>query len=214
MKVSAITSPFFDDDQVRADNAHLRFALVAAAAIILLLAFAVCVLIFRPRVLPYVVMVNEKGEPMTIARPVTGTQAMNTVIVKWALAEFIRNARTVTGNTEEQKEHLRAAYAFAREQAAKALSDYYHDGDGAHDPFQIAQKGWVEVRILRTLSLPAPDTYECDWTETAHQYSGAATATSIWRATLKAAFTPPDATDPRNAIGLYVTTLDWSAEAN
>ncbi len=170
-------------------------------------------LIFRPRTLPYLVMVNGNGEPIALAQPVLGTQALNDVVIKWAIEEFIRNARTVTANLDEQKDHLRDGYAFAREQAAKALSDYYHDG--RHDPFSIGQKGWVEVQITRTpLKLPAPDTYQVDWIETHHDYNSTLTASTSWRATLKVVTAAPDNTDGRNPIGLYVTNLDWSAEVN
>ena len=201
----------FEDQKLHADNARLRQAIVAAGVAIPLLTFAVCVLIFRPRVLPYVVMVNAQGEPISVAQPVTGTQTLNEVVVKWALAEFIRNAKTVTANVDEQKEHLRTAYAFAREQAAKALTAYYHDGE--HDPFTLAGKGWVEVRIVRTpLKLPAPDTYQVDWVEAWHEYSGTVARSTSWQATLKAVTLPPDTEDGRNPLGLYVTTLDWSPE--
>jgi type IV secretory pathway TrbF-like protein len=175
----------FEDEQLRHHNQKLSRMLIAVTGIALLLTFAVCVLIFRPRTLPYLVMVNEHGEPVTVAQPVLGTQTLNDVVVKWAIAEFIRNAKTVTANIDEQKDHLRDAYAFAREQAAKALTDYYHDGE--HDPFSIGQKGWVEVRITRApLRLPAPDTYEVDWVETHHDYNSDLISSTSWRATLKA----------------------------
>src|SRR5216684_2421524 len=89
------------------------------------------------------------------AQPVLGTQALDDVVIKWAISEFIRNAKTVSANLDEEKELLRNAYAFASQQAAKALDDYYHDGE--HDPFTIEQKSWVEVRLTRApLWLPAP----------------------------------------------------------
>ena len=203
----------FEDQELRNDNARLWLTVAGAGVVILLLGFAVCVLMFRPRMLPYVVMVNEKGEPMMVAQPVVGTQTLNDVVVKWTLGEFIRNAKTVTANVDEQKEHLRSAYAFAREQAAKALTDYYHDGQ--HDPFKLAGKGWVEVQIVRTpLKLPAPNTYQVDWIEVWHEYNSELTKSAAWRATLKAVTLTPDPDDRRNPIGLFVTTLDWSAEVN
>ena len=192
---------------------RLWLTVAGAGVVIFLLGFAVCVLMFRPRMLPYVVMVNEKGEPIMVAQPVVGTQTLNDVVVKWALGEFIRNAKTATANVDEQKEHLRSAYAFAREQAAKALTDYYHDGQ--HDPFKLAGKGWVEVQIVRTpLKLPAPSTYQVDWIEVWHEYHSELTKSAAWRATLKAVTLTPDPDDRRNPIGLFVTTLDWSAEVN
>jgi type IV secretory pathway TrbF-like protein len=203
----------YEDQLIRDHNQLLARLLITITAITALLAIAVCVLMFRPRTLPYLVMVNGKGEPVALAQPVLGTQALNDVVVKWAIGDFIRNAKTITANLDEQKDHLRDAYAFAREQAAKALTDYYHDGQ--HDPFSAGQKGWVQVSISRTpLKLPAPDTYQVDWVETHHDYNSTLTVSTSWRATLKVVTAPPDNTDGRNPIGLYVTNLDWSAEVN
>ena len=213
MAANPVFATDYEDQLIRQHNQRLAQMLIAVSGICVLLALAVCVLIFRPRTLPYLVMVNGHGEPIALAQPVLGTQALNDVVVKWAIAEFIRNAKTVTGNLDEEKDRLRDTYAFAREQAAKALTDYYHDGQ--HDPFTISQKGWVEVQITRTpLKLPAPDTYQVDWVETHHEYNSDQVTSTYWRATLKVVTATPDNTDGRNPIGLYVTNLDWSAEVN
>ncbi len=203
----------FEDQQIRDHNRLLSRLLIAVTSLAVLLGFSVCMLIFRPRTLPYLVLVNAKGEPVAMAQPVLGTQVLNDVVIKWAVAEFIRNARTVSSNIDEEKDHLRDAYAFASEQAAKALTDYYHDGE--HDPFSIAQKSWVEVRITRApLKLPAPDTYQVDWVETQHAYNSDVTTATSWRATLKVESGTPDTSDGRNPLGLYVTSLDWSPEVH
>jgi type IV secretory pathway TrbF-like protein len=201
----------FEDQRLQEDNHRLWALLRINAATSAVLLIAVLVLIFRPRTLPYVVTVNEHGEPIAAAQPVLGTQVLNDVVIKWAISEFIRNAKTITSNIDEQKNLLRQAYAFASGQAAKALTDYYHDGE--HDPFTIAQKNWVEVRIIRTpLKLPAPDTYQVDWVETEHPYNSDVTTVTNWRATLKVETGAPDSSDGRNPIGLYVTSLDWARE--
>jgi type IV secretory pathway TrbF-like protein len=203
----------FEDQQLQAQNRRLWTLLAVNAGISFILLVAVAVLMLRPRVLPYVVMVDGKGEPVGAAQPMLGTETLNDVVIKWAISEFIRNAKTVSSNLDEEKELLRNAYAFASQQAAKALDDYYHDGE--HDPFTIEQKSWVEVRITRApLRLPAPDTYQVDWTESRHEYGGDLTTTTSWRATLKVQTGAPDNTDARNPLGLYVTTLDWSPEVH
>ncbi len=208
-------NPFlqFEDQQLAEHNRRLWTLLGANAAISAALLIAVLILILRPRILPYVVEVNQHGEPIAAAQPVLGTQLLNDVVIKWAISEFIRNAKTVTANIDEQKNLLRDAYAFAREQAAKALTDYYHDGE--HDPFSIAQKNWVDVRITRALlKLPAPDTYQVDWIETRHAYNSDLTTSTSWRAVLKVETSAPDGSDGGNPLGLYVTSLDWSPEVH
>src|SRR5712691_49196 len=203
----------FEDQQLHEQNRRLWILLAVNAGISCILLIAVAMLMLRPHTIPYVVMVDGKGEPVGAAQPVLGTQALNDVVIKWAISEFIRNAKTVSANLDEEKELLRNAYAFASRQAAKALDDYYHDGE--HDPFSIGQKGWVEVRITRApLRLPAPDTYEVDWVETHHDYNSDLTSSTSWRATLKAITATPDSKDGRDPIGLYITSLDWSPEVH
>jgi type IV secretory pathway TrbF-like protein len=205
--------PQFEDQAIRADNRRLRTLLAVNAGVSLVMLVALFVLILRPRTLPYVIEVNQHGEPVAAAQPVLGAQVLNDVVIKWAIAEFIRNARTVSSDIDEEKDHLRDAYAFASEQAAKALTDYYHDGE--HDPFSIAQKSWVEVRINRDpLKLPPPDTYQVDWIETRHAYNSDLSTATNWRATLRVENGAPNTKDGRNPLGLYVTSLDWSPEVH
>ena len=203
----------FEDQQLHEQNRRLWRLLAVNAGISCILLIAVAMLVLRPRAMPYVVMVDSKGEPVGAAQPVLGTQALDDVVIKWAISEFVRNAKTVSANLDEEKELLRSAYAFASHQAARALDDYYHDGE--HDPFTIEQKSWVEVRITRApLRLPAPDTYQVDWIESRHEYGSEVISTTTWRATLKVQTGAPDTRDTRNPLGLYVTTLDWSPEVN
>ena len=91
-------NPFlqFEDQQLAEHNRRLWTLLGANAAISAALLIAVLILILRPRALPYVVEVNQHGEPIAVAQPVLGTQLLNDVVIKWATSEFIRNAKTVT----------------------------------------------------------------------------------------------------------------------
>jgi type IV secretory pathway TrbF-like protein len=201
----------FEDQQVQEQNHRLWLTVAANTAINFLLFAALIVLMQRPRTIPYVVTVDGKGEPVGVAQPVQGAATFNDAVVKWAISEFIRNAKTVSANLDEEKEHLDRAYAFADGQGRQALDDYYHDGQ--HYPFTIEQKGWVEVQITRVpLRLSTPDTYQVDWTEKHHQYGGELSSTTAWRATLKVHTVKAESAGTLNPLGLYISTLDWSPE--
>ena len=88
----------FEDQQLHEKNRRLWRLLAVDAGISCILLIAVAMLIVRPRAMPYVVMVDSKGEPVGAAQPVLGTQALNDVVIKWAISEFIRNAKTVSAN--------------------------------------------------------------------------------------------------------------------
>src|SRR6266851_4131422 len=94
----------FEDQQLREQNRRLWILLAVNAGISWILLIAVAALMLRPHTIPYVVMVDGKGEPVGAAQPVLGTQVLNDVVIKWVLSEFIRNAKTVSANLDEEKE--------------------------------------------------------------------------------------------------------------
>jgi type IV secretory pathway TrbF-like protein len=200
----------WEDEEIRTHNRQLWRVTLASISANAIFVIAITVLMLRPRTLPYVVMVDTKGEPVTVAQPVVGTASLNDATKRWAISQFIRNARTVTANVDEEKETLENLMAFARQQAAVALKTYYNDG--VHSPFTIAKKSWVQVNDIRVLRLSVPDSYQVDWAETRNDYNNHNSVTSNWRATLTVTAGQASGKDPRNPLALFVTSLDWSPE--
>lgn len=209
--MAAQLNTMFEDALLRRHDRRLWASFIALAVIAALLGIANLVQTFRPRALPYVVMMDPHGQVLGMAHPVQSTTALNDVVVKWALEEFIRNSKTVINNVDEQKVMINSAIAFAREQAAQELHAYYFDGK--HLPWDLYLKCWVEVRITRQpLKLPAPNTWELNWSETRHDYGSDATQTTNWRGTMKVTLTAPDPNDTQDPLGLYITSLSWEPE--
>lgn len=208
---TALNSSVFEDQLIRQHDKRLWIALLVAFLLLAISGAANIIYALRPHTLPYVVMVNNKGEIITVAHPVQSTANLNDAVVRWALMEFIRDAKSLTNNLDEDKFRLNTAFAFAREQASQALKAYYMDGK--HYPWDNYQKVWIEVAITRLpFRLPAADTYEMDWIETTHDYGSPIIQTASWRAVMKVKVTAPSDADPLNPLGLYITSLDWSAE--
>src|SRR5260370_28711417 len=93
----------WEEGKIRNEKRRIwRIALASIAANVVF-AVALTVQMLRPRTLPYVVMVDAKGEPVTVAEPVVGAASLNEATKKWAIPQFIRNARTVTANVGEEK---------------------------------------------------------------------------------------------------------------
>jgi type IV secretory pathway TrbF-like protein len=200
----------FEDEQIRSQNRNVWHIALASIAANVVLAVVVAILALRPRTLPYLVEVNTRGEPVAVVQPVLGTQALNDATIRWALAEFIHNAFSVTANADEERENLHNAVAFMRGQAHKALKQWYNDG--VHYPITVAQKHWIDVHVTRVLRLPVPSTYQIDWESTTHDYNSDRTTTTNWRATVKVEV-DPTSHDPRNPLSLYVTTIDFAPES-
>ena len=64
----------FEDQQLHEQNRRLWILLAVNAAISCVLLIAVGALMLRPHTIPYVVMVDGKGEPVGAAQPVLGTR--------------------------------------------------------------------------------------------------------------------------------------------
>jgi type IV secretory pathway TrbF-like protein len=211
--MAALANVQFEDELIRYHDRRLWYGFIGVLIVAALLAAANLVQTFKPHAVPYVVVLNEKGEPTAVAHAVQSTAALNDATIKWAIMQFVRNAMTVTNNLGEQKEMINTALAFVRQQGDTALRAYYFDNNGEHLPWNLYLKKWVSVQITRQpWRLPAPDTWEVDASVTTHDYQSGATETTNWRTTVKATVTTPDSKDFRNPIGVYFTSLSFDQE--
>jgi type IV secretory pathway TrbF-like protein len=95
-------------------------------------------------------------------------------------------------------------------QASNMLTDYYHANKNANDPLMAGAGGWQEVRILRTLKLPAQSTFEVDYQTVRYSNNDESGVTTNWRATMQIAIGRPSDVNP---LGIFVSSLDFSPEA-
>lgn len=68
-----------------------------------MLAVAVCVLIFRPRVLPWVIEVNAKGEPVGAVQPMLGTASIGDSVIRYAISEYVDHAFRIDRDFDEER---------------------------------------------------------------------------------------------------------------
>jgi len=202
--------PHYEDDVLRQQNARWQLLSVIEGAACVLALVVIAVLLHQPRMRPYVVMVDPKGEPVALVRTLAGDpESMEDAAKRFLIQDFIKHAKTVTTDLAQQKEDLNDAYGEADKQAYAELNAYYHDAQVDRIPFDIAKKAWIQVSIPRVLKSSVPDTYQVDWVESRTDYNTVVTQYSSWRATVTVGDGP--VTD-RNPLGLYVTNLDWGSE--
>src|SRR6516165_4386382 len=157
---------------------------------------------------PYVIEVNSKGEPVGAVQPVLGTESVSDNVIRYAISEYIDHAFRVDRDFDEEKMLLGKAYAMSTGQASQMLTDYYHQK--GNDPLTAGTKVWQEVRVLRTLKLPAPSTYEVDYQTIRYSYNDDHAVSTNWRATMQIAIGRPSDINP---LGIFVNSLDFSPEA-
>ena len=190
-------------------NRLLRRVLASSAIVNVALAVLLAFFATRPRAIPYVVAVDKSGAITGIAQAVQpGAPISQDAIVRYQLAQFIRNARAILSDAGAMKGQIRRAYALARGQAGQVLNGWYR----AHDPFDAARHRSIQVQIESVLKL-SPDSYEVRWTEPPRDQEGLAEKATQWRGVLKVETLAPDPAEIlSNPLGLYVTQIDWEEE--
>jgi type IV secretory pathway TrbF-like protein len=200
-----MTNVRFEDRLLRTINRRLCYFGLGTSAVILGLSIAVTVLALK-RVPPYVVALDQ-GRIVGDAHVFAGNDEIAPMVIEHQLRQFIYDARTVTGNDAMQDHNIHTVYAIARGQAYKYLDAYYHAAPD-NDPIQLGQRGdWREVKIIRCMQEPEPNTYRIEWSETYHPHNGPASISNL-AAIVQVAIGPPDAGNDLNPIGLYVVNID------
>jgi type IV secretion system protein VirB5 len=170
----------------------------------------------RSRYVPYVVVTDRLGQAMTIPAPLTPA-SMPVVAARmehWEVGAFIREARSVSSDAAVEQERLAALHAHARGAADRFLDEYFHSDNFAHNPFQIARKQTISVRIDSILQLSS-QSYQVRWTEEAHDLNGvAAGPPTQWEAVLQTEVQPPASSDAivSNPLGFHVINITWTEQ--
>jgi hypothetical protein len=179
-------TPVYTDQVIAWQNQRLWWLLCGVGALLILSLTANVVIELKPVAPPYVLVVDRKGQPVGKLQPVTSAQAIPEQRMEDILTDFIHTAFSVTMNWDEEKYNLQRTYAMMPKdsQAEKDLTDWYQ-ADKANNPLKAYSRGWRTVEILRTLKLPAVDTYEIDYRTIYYSNSDTAEPTTEnWRAVL------------------------------
>ena len=182
----------------------------------LILASGMVWLATRSRYIPYVVEVDKLGYALTVPQPLTAVSVPDVTarMERYEVAAFIRDARSISSDTQVEQEMLSSLLAHARGAADRFLDEYYHSDDFAHNPFKVAQHQTVTVQIDSILSLSARS-YQVRWTETAHDLNGVTLgAPTHWEAVLQTQVVPTNSDDTivSNPLGFYVTQISWTQQ--
>ena len=118
------------------------------------------------RYIPYVVEVDKLGYALTVPQPLTPVALPDVTarMERYEVAAFIRDARSVTSDSQVEHQMLNALLAHARGAADRFLDEYYHSDNFSHNPFKIAEKNTVAVQVDSILQL-SPRSYQVRWTE-------------------------------------------------
>ena len=183
-----------------------QLAALALLAANLLLSAALGWLSTQSRITPFVVEVDELGQAAAFG-PAERLRRSDERLLRYQLSLLIYNLRTVLGDAEAQREILTRAYAYARGPAVAYLNRYYL----RHNPFEIAERHRIQVRVRSILPL-GESSWQVQWSESTLTANGREGESTSWQAILTVEFDPPETTEALliNPLGLFVTEITWT----
>ncbi len=160
------------------------------------------------KVQPFVVEVDKLGQAVAVA-PADTARMPDERIIRYQLAQYITDARSVTPDPIVQKRWLDEVYAVSSSATSQFLNDYYK----AHDPFATAKNAMVSVEIQSALPL-SKTSWQIEWTETRRGLDGQTQGITRWQAVVNlATYTP---TTPQaivaNPTGLVINQINWTQQ--
>lgn len=162
----------------------------------------------QSKVQPFIVQVDKLGEAVAV-KPAEAAAMPDQKIIRFQLANFITNARSVTPDPIVQKRWLDGVYAISAPGAAAFLNDFYRK----NDPFQKGRTSLVAVEIVTALPLSS-SSWQIQWTETTRGLNGTVDGTTRWQAVLNIGiFTPTTMQQViANPTGIVVEQINWTQQ--
>lgn len=163
----------------------------------------------QSKIQPFVVMTDQLGSPVAVARPAAmGKEKADQRIKVAQLANWVVNARTITSDRAAQQVMIDKVYAMAGRGAAEYLNGWFRD----NSPFGGDETASIEIASVLPQSA---DTYQVSWIETRSKH-GQAAKKERWKALLTVAQSDELANKPGvalwNPFGLYVKEMSWTKE--
>jgi type IV secretion system protein TrbF len=195
-------------ERLARSNRMMRHSMIAMAIALVLSSALSLYLARKPHVVPYVIELDKAGEIIGVAQPLAASQSVSEAVIRFELARFITDARSVLADGAAEKAALHRVYEMARGETATVLPSWYR----SHPPFELASKETIQAEVDSVLRAPS-GAYEVRWTEITRNLNGDVLSTVHWRALLAAELATPDPDYMlTNPIGLFVTQIDWSEE--
>jgi type IV secretion system protein VirB5 len=185
--------------------AQWRAIAFACLGILALSLFGNIVQALQVKVVPYIVEVDKLGKVSNVIRADQSVVAPRN-LVQSEIADAIINWRTVTADTELQKQMITRLSRLITGSAKGVLKQWFEE----NNPYEIAKSGKLIHVEIKGLPLPVSDTsYRVEWVETIRSHAGALIDQRSYEATASIQLQPPksEADILANPGGVYITAL-------
>lgn len=161
----------------------------------------------RGVVTPWIVEVDQHGEPVAIS-PAQANYTPSDAQIAWHLGRFVEHVRSISADPVVVRNNWLRAYDYTTDQGAVALSDFAR----TNDPF--ADIGRIQVGVeVSSIIRASPSSFRVAWTERRF-VDGRLARTERWTAILTVTVQPPRTADDlrKNPLGVLVHAFNWSKE--
>jgi len=201
-------TPQYEDILVATHNQRLWHAWVATLGLAVILAGTCFWLTFKPAPPPWVLAVNNEGQPIARMMPLPGTAGVADKAIRYAIEQYLTSAFGVSRDFETEKGLLQVVYGMSTDAVGKHITSWY--GQGPNNPEKLSAKVHQDVTVEQVIKYPDKDVYEAHFrTERYENIDGPASATE-WRAFLRVQEGEPTAANP---LGLFIANIDFQQEA-
>ena len=185
-----------------------RLLAVTSSVVALVAVLGLIVIGAKPKVIPYIVAVDNLGKVVSQGTAVQASVADDR-LKRAALWSWVQDWRMVSSDATVEKNAIERVYAQIGNgtPAAIRISDAYRDGS----PLKLAQTETVSVNV-RALYASSKDSYEVEWTETTFDLKGEQIGTQNYKGVITISIHPPEDEGLArvNPLGIYVTNVSWS----
>jgi len=160
------------------------------------------------KLIPYIVEVDKVGEVRAV-NYAKQTNISEEKVIKYSLAEYIRNFRTIYGDAKIQKDMIFKVYRYLSPSypAYNMVNAYFKE----NSPFERLETERVRVKVNSIVKINK-GTYQIDWEEVVSDPRGMKLRTDNFKASITMLTVPPSsqADIMKNPIGLFIKEFNFS----
>lgn len=200
----------FDDRYGDRKGMHnLRVLLAGSLLCNAILAIGVVAIGLQQKTVPLVVAVDKLNNVVGYVNPqAVGRPSQDQI--RASLSDWIKNARTITSDRTTETAFMAKTFDYAAGPAVHTLNDYYRQ----NNPYALGKTRTATVTVKSVLPRGG-DAYVVEWDEDVRDADNRTIpGPRAYEALISITISPAtqEAVILRNPLGIYVTSLAWSAE--
>lgn len=198
-------APIYVDTVIAQGNHRLFWIAYIAMTLLVAQSASSIVKAWQPPQPPYVLEVNERGEPIGKVLPILSVQAIPDGMLKAGLGDFIHDAFTGSQDQDEESLIFKRTQSRVTGTAFKTLDNWYQRDNGKHDPRHASRYNWTEA-LTQDVLKTGTDRYQVDYKLITHTDNDPDGSVTSWRANLHVIV--GRSKDPES-LGWFVDELDF-----